>query len=134
MKVTNPPQATVDNRFSRMASATARIVGSHWMFLFACLTIVAWLATGPMFHYSDTWQLIISSWTNIVTFLVVFIIQNSQNRDSKALQLKLDEIIRSIEHAENDMINIERLSEQELENLSKRYERIRNAVEQRKRG
>lgn len=101
------------------------------MFLFAIATIVGWVVTGPMFHFSDAWQLVINSWTNLVTFLVVFLIQNSQNRDSKAINLKLDELIRSLEHAQNEMISIERLSDKELEELSSQYERIKKEEERR---
>jgi low affinity Fe/Cu permease len=87
--------------------------------------IIVWAASGPYFHYSDTWQLVVNTATTIVTFLMVFLIQNSQNRDARALHLKLDEIIRSIQPAHNEMINIEKLSDEELEILAKRFEAIR---------
>jgi low affinity Fe/Cu permease len=128
------PEVTLSKRFSRFASASAAMVGSPYAFLFALATIVGWAVTGPIFHFSDRWQLIINSWTNIVTFVVVFIIQNSQNRDSLAMNLKLDELIRSIQHAENEMIDIEKLSDRELEQLAKRYERIRNEWDERRKG
>ena len=102
------------------------------MFLFAVAVIVVWGLTGPYFHYSDTWQLIINTGTTIITFLVVFLIQNTQNRDAKALHLKLDELIRSHSPASNDLIDIEKLSDQELRDLEKRYERIRKEIEDRK--
>lgn len=125
----------VPNRvFPKLASFSAGVVGSPYMFLFALGTIVAWAVTGPMFHYSDAWQLVINSWTNIATFIVVFLIQNTQNRDSKAINLKLDELIRSIEHARNEMINIEQLSDKELQELAGRYERIRTEWEERRQG
>ncbi len=127
-------QNSPDKLFSRFASFSAGLVGSPYMFLFALATIIAWVVTGPIFHYSDVWQLIINSWTNIVTFLVVFLIQNAQNRDSKAINLKLDELIRSLEHARNDMINIEQLSDKELQDLTERYERIRKEWGERRRG
>ncbi len=111
--------------FSRFANSSATLVGSPWMFLFACGTVVVWAAAGPLFHFSDAWQLVVNSWTNIVTFIVVFLIQNSQNRDSKAINLKLDELIVSIRSAQNDMVSIERLSDKELEVLAERYARIR---------
>lgn len=120
--------------FSRFANRSAMLVGSPYMFLFAIATIVAWALTGPLFHFSNGWQLVINSWTNLVTFVVVFLIQNSQNRDSKAINLKLDELIRSIEHAQNDMIDIERLSDKELELLGQRYERIRQEEQRRREG
>ena len=100
-------------------------VGSRWAFLLALLTIVVWLISGPYFHYSDTWQLIINTGTTVVTFLVVFLIQNTQNRDTRALHLKLDEIIKSIDQAHNDMIDIEHLSDKELQELEAKYQRVR---------
>lgn len=127
-------QLSTDKLFSRFASFSAGLVGSPYMFLFALATIVVWVVTGPVFHYSDAWQLIINSWTNIVTFIVVFLIQNAQNRDSKAMNLKLDELIRSLEHAHNDMIDIEQLSDDELQNLARRYEHIRHESEERRQG
>jgi low affinity Fe/Cu permease len=120
--------------FMRLANWAAFYVGSPGMFIFAIATIAAWLITGPFFHFSNTWQLVVNSWTNIATFLVVFIIQNTQNRDSKAINLKLDELIRSVDKAHDELIDIERLSDQELERLADRYQRIRDQWEQRKRG
>ena len=110
--------------FSRLASRTAQLVGHPYMFLFAIVVLVAWAISGPFFHFSDTWQLIINTGTTIITFLVVFLIQNTQNRDAKALHLKLDELIRSHVPARNDMIDIEKLSDEELEELEKRYAAI----------
>lgn len=118
--------------FTRAANRSASIVGSPAMFIFAVATVIAWVVTGPIFHFSDTWQLVINSWTNVATFLVVFLIQNTQNRDSKAINLKLDELIRSREEARNEMIDIERLSDKELEQLADRYQRIRDEWEVRK--
>ncbi|MGI9103223.1 MAG: low affinity iron permease family protein [Terriglobales bacterium] len=118
--------------FTRFATWSATTVGSPGMFIFAMATIFLWLLTGPIFHYSDTWQLVVNSWTNIATFLVVFLIQNTQNRDSKAMNLKLDELIRSLEGAHNELIDIERLPDSELERLADRYQRIRDEWEQRK--
>ncbi len=120
--------------FANFASKTAGWVGSPYVFLFAFLTIVAWVVSGPIFHYSDTWQLVINSWTNIVTFIMVFIIQNSQNRDSKAINLKLDELIRSLDKAHDEMIDIEKLSDKELGDLAERYERIKQEWEERRTG
>ena len=88
-----------------------------------------WAITGPYFHYSDTWQLVVNTATTVVTFLIVFLIQNTQNRDAKAIHLKLDEIIRSIHRAHNEMIDIEKLSDEELEGLSGEYEQIRKEGE-----
>ena len=96
--------------------------------------IIAWAAVGPYFRYSDTWQLVVNTATTIVTFLMVFLIQNTQNRDARAIHLKLDEIIRAIHPARNEMINIEKLSDDELEMLSRSFERIRMECESRKEG
>jgi len=115
---------TVNLWFSRVASRTAQAVGHPYMFLAAVVILVAWAVSGPLFHFSDTWQLIINTGTTIITFLVVFLIQNTQNRDAKALHLKLDELIRSHPPARNDMIDIEKLSDEELEELEKRYAAI----------
>ena len=120
--------------FSRFASSTAQIVGHPYMFLLAVVVLVVWAASGPLFHFSDTWQLIINTGTTIVTFLVVFLIQNTQNRDAKALHLKLDELIRSHHPANDDLIDIQKLSDEELDQLEKRYERIRKACEARRNG
>jgi len=124
--------STIHLWFSRFASSTAQMVGQAYMFLLAVAVIVVWGLTGPYFHFSDTWQLIINTGTTIITFLVVFLIQNTQNRDAKALHLKLDELIRSHSPASNDLIDIEKLSEQELHELEKRYELIREEIEARK--
>ena len=110
--------------FSRFASKTAQIVGHPFMFLSAVVVLILWGVSGPLFHFSDTWQLIINTGTTIVTFLVVFLIQNTQNRDAKALHLKLDELIRSHQPARNDMIDIEKLSDEELDELERRYAAI----------
>ena len=124
--------STIHLWFSRFASSTAQMVGQAYMFLLAVAVIVVWGLTGPYFHFSDTWQLIINTGTTIITFLVVFLIQNTQNRDAKALHLKLDELIRSHSPASNDLIDIEKLSDQELHELEKRYELIRKEIEARK--
>ncbi len=120
--------------FTRFANWSASLVGSPGIFILALCTIAVWLVTGPLFRFSNAWQLVINSWTNIATFLVVFLIQNTQNRDSKAINLKLDELIRSVGQAHNEMIDIERLSDKELEQLADRYQRIRDEWEQRKKG
>ena len=124
--------STVNLWFSRFASRTAQFVGHPYMFLLAVAVIIIWGITGPYFHYSDTWQLIINTGTTIITFLVVFLIQNTQNRDAKALHLKLDELIRSHYPANNDLIDIEKLSDEELDELEKRYEDIRKKCEERR--
>jgi len=132
--MTNPGKNSSGSWFTNFATQAANAVGSPAAFIFAIATVVAWMATGPAFGYSDAWQLVVNSWTNIATFLVVFLIQNSQNRDSRAINLKLDELIRSTEQAQNEMIDIERLSDKELEGLAKRYERIRQEWDERRTG
>ena len=118
-------------RFSRFASRTAQLVGHPYMFLFAVAVLILWAASGPLFHFSDTWQLIINTGTTIITFLVVFLIQNTQNRDARALHLKLDELIRSHHPAHDDMIDVEKLSDEDLDELEKRYAAIREQKEAR---
>jgi low affinity Fe/Cu permease len=118
--------------FSRFASSTAQVVGHPYVFFVAVLALVLWAISGPYFHFSDTWQLIINTGTTIITFLVVFLIQNTQNRDAKALHLKLDELIRSHHPANDDLIDIQKLSDEELDELEKRYESIRKECEARR--
>jgi low affinity Fe/Cu permease len=124
--------STLNLWFSRFASKTAQIVGHPYIFMMAVLIIVVWGLAGPYFHYSDTWQLVINTGTSLATFLVVFLIQNTQNRDAKALHLKLNELIRSHHPANNDLIDIEKLSDEELDELEKRYEQIRKRLEARR--
>ena len=103
--------------FSAAALWTSRQCGRASTFVVACVTIIVWAITGPVFHYSDTWQLVINTGTTIVTFLMVFLIQNTQNRDMSALHLKLDELIRVNEDARNKLMNLEDLTEEELEKI-----------------
>jgi low affinity Fe/Cu permease len=100
----------------------SNVTGSPAAFIIAALSIVAWAFMGPMFHYSDTWQLVINTATTIVTFLMVFLIQNTQNRDTKAMQLKLDELLRAVEGARTSMVNLESLSDEDLDRLQKQFE------------
>jgi low affinity Fe/Cu permease len=109
------------SRFSRFAKWTARKSGHPATFGLAALMIVLWIVTGPLFSFSDTWQLVINTGTTIVTFLMVFLIQNTQNRDSEAMQLKLDEIIRSLEGAHNVLLDMEELEESELDRIRLHY-------------
>ncbi|HUN81020.1 MAG TPA: low affinity iron permease family protein [Phycisphaerae bacterium] len=108
----------------RLSQFATRWSGSSWAFILACLVIVAWLVTGPIFHYSDTWQLVINTGTTIVTFLMVFLIQRSQNKESLAVQLKLNEIVAAIEGASNRMVDVEELSEGELDQLRSHYKAL----------
>ena len=120
------PDKSLADRFQVFATKSSSWVGSKWAFALAVATIVLWAATGPHFHYSDTWQLVVNTTTTVVTFLIVFLIQNTQNRDARAIHLKLDEIIRAIRAASNSMINIETLSDQELQALLDQFAKIRN--------
>lgn len=108
--------------FSRFAARVALRTGTPWAFLIAVLVILAWAISGPMFHFSDTWQLVINTGTTIVTFLMVFLIQNSQNRDSTAIQLKLDELIRAVASASDRLIDVEDDSAEDLERLRRAYQ------------
>ena len=110
--------------FHKLAVRASKLVGSSYAFLGAIALLVLWLATGPLFGYSDTWQLIINTSTTIVTFLMVFLIQNTQNRDSLSLHLKLDELIRATRGARNSMIDLGKLSDQQLQQLELEFERI----------
>jgi low affinity Fe/Cu permease len=118
---------TVHDAFRKIANATARAIGSPYAFAAAVLVVVVWAMCGPAFHYSDTWQLVINTGTTIVTFLVVFMIQNTQNRDSRAIHLKLDELIRAVESARNLMVDVEDLPDEELARLAREFQRLRDA-------
>src|SRR5579885_1973180 len=111
--------------FHRFASAASEILGSAWAFIIAAASIVAWALTGPIFHFSDTWQLLANTGTTLVTFLMVFLIQNTQNRDAKAIHLKLDELIRGVQGARTGLVDLEDLSDEELARLQKEFERLR---------
>jgi low affinity Fe/Cu permease len=107
--------------FTRFAKWTAHTTGKPITFLMAVGVVVVWAATGPVFAFSDTWQLVINTGTTIVTFLMVFLIQSTQNRDSEAIQVKLDEIIRAIGNARNEVMDLEELEEQDLDEIRKTY-------------
>jgi low affinity Fe/Cu permease len=109
------------NAFGRFANKTATAAGNPHVFVVACIVIVIWAVLGPVFHYGDTWQLVINTATTIVTFLMVFLIQNTQNRDSRAMQIKLDEIIRALSGAHNALLDLEELSEDDLQAIRERY-------------
>lgn len=111
--------------FHKFAHKTSAVVGSPWASVLAMLTIAVWAATGPIFGFSDTWQLVINTSTTIVTFLMVFLIQNTQNRDAEVMQLKLDELIRAIKGARNSLIDLEEMSEADLKKLEKEFRRLR---------
>jgi low affinity Fe/Cu permease len=123
--------AAGSDRFGKFAARSSHYLGSRWAFVAAIGVIVAWALTGPIFHYSDTWQLVINTGTTIVTFLMVFLIQNTQNRDARAIHLKLNELIHAVDKAKNKMIDVEKLSDLELDELAKTYEKIRTSAEER---
>jgi len=110
--------------FASMAQNTAKAAGSSSAFIAICAITLLWMVTGPLFHWSDTWQLVINTVTNIVSMLMVFLIQNTQNRESSALQLKIDELLRAVRGAQNAFINLEDLSEDDLNRLKERYAAI----------
>jgi low affinity Fe/Cu permease len=115
----------VRDAFNVIARHASAVLGSAWAFVCAILIIVVWTLTGSTFHYSDTWQLIINTGTTIVTFLMVFLIQNTQNRDTKVVHLKLDELIRAIGPARNKLVDLEELSDEELKNLEQEFQKLR---------
>ncbi|MGE5443158.1 MAG: low affinity iron permease family protein [Ignavibacteriales bacterium] len=111
--------------FRKFAQKSSVAFGSSWAFIIALIVIIIWAATGPIFHFSDTWQLVINTGTTIVTFLMVFLIQNTQNRDAKAIHLKLDELIRGVKGARTGLVDLENLSDEELAQLQNEFERLR---------
>jgi low affinity Fe/Cu permease len=112
------------SRFTRLAKATSRVTGRPASFLLAVGVILAWLVTGPLFRFSDTWQLVINTGTTIITFLMVFLIQNTQNRDAEAVQVKLDELLRATAGAHNALLDLEELEERELDQIRAGYARL----------
>jgi low affinity Fe/Cu permease len=114
----------VHDFFRKFAAATSAVVGSPWAFLAAVAIVVGWAVTGPIFGFSDTWQLVINTGTTIVTFLMVFLIQNTQNRDARAIHLKLDELLRGVTGARTGMVALEMLSDEELARLQAEFERL----------
>jgi low affinity Fe/Cu permease len=119
----------VNDAFRVFARRSSAILGSAWAFVAAVFIIVVWGLTGPTFHFSDTWQLIINTGTTIVTFLMVFLIQNTQNRDAKAMHLKLDEIIRALKAARNELVDLEDLSDEELKKIEEQFKELRQKAE-----
>src|ERR1043166_4508373 len=119
----------VSDAFRVFARRSSALLGSAWAFAGALLIIAVWILTGPTFHFSDTWQLIINTGTTIVTFLMVFLIQNTQNRDAKAMHLKLDEVIRALKGARNELVDLEDLSDEDLKRLEEQFRRLRTRAE-----
>jgi low affinity Fe/Cu permease len=126
IKIEERPAAPVTQHdlFTRMAGWTIRATSGRWGFFFALLTVVIWAASGPYFQYSANWQLVINTGTTIITFLMVFLIQNARKRESKATHLKLDELILAVNQARNELIDIEHLTEEQLDLLAERYHKI----------
>ena len=114
----------VRDAFRRFAAHTAHAFGSPWAFACAVVVVLAWAVTGPYFHYSDAWQLVINTGTTIGTFLLVFVLQNTQIRDTKALNLKLDELLRAIDGARTGIVNVDKLPDDELDRLCRELERL----------
>lgn len=123
-----------ENLFEKFAKKTAMYAGMPYTFIGAALFIVIWAVSGPVFGFSDTWQLVVNTSTTIITFLMVFLIQNTQNKDTMALQLKLDELIRAHKGAHHALIDLEELSEKELEEIRDRYEEIADQARKKLRG
>ncbi|PYJ36608.1 MAG: hypothetical protein DME81_09715 [Verrucomicrobia bacterium] len=119
----------VSDAFRIIARRSSTVLGSAWAFAGALLVILVWVLTGPTFHFSDTWQLIINTATTVITFLMVFLIQNTQNRDAKAVHLKLDEMIRALKGARNQLVDLENLSDEDLKKLEKQFQRLRQKAE-----
>ena len=120
---------TTSDWFGRFAASASGWLGSKWAFSWAVAVIVVWGATGFVFHYSDTWQLVINTGTTIVTFLMVFLIQNTQNRDARAIHLKLDELIRGLQGARNHLVDLENMTDPELDDLQREFQRLRRRSE-----
>ncbi len=117
--------------FRKIAHSVGRVTGSAWTFCLAVVAVLVWAATGPYFGFSNTWQLFINTGTTILTFLMVFLIQNNQNRDSQATQLKLDELIKALGHARNEFVDIEEDKEDELKKLEAEFKKMHEKAEKR---
>lgn len=116
----------MNEQFRKISQPVSLLMGSPWAFILATVAILVWLVTGPLFEFSDTWQLVVNTVTSIVTFLMVFLIRNTQNRDAKAIHLKLDELIRSAKEARNTLVDLENLSDEELDNLRREFMEFRS--------
>src|ERR1043165_1715316 len=119
---------TMNDLFRKFASTASHAVGSPWAFITAAVIVIVWAFSGPVFHYSDTWQLVINTGTTIITFLMVFLIQNTQNRDAKAIHLKLDEMIKGVKGARTGLVNLEELSDEELERLREEFAKLQQSL------
>src|SRR5262245_43912437 len=127
-----PSERRVNGRihelFGELASSVSNLVGSPWGFGIALIAVVAWVLSGPAFGFSDHWQLIINTGTTIITFLVVFLIQHTQNKDARAIQIKLNELLAAVEGASNRLINVEKMSDEELDRLQKQFQALADHI------
>jgi low affinity Fe/Cu permease len=123
---------TLNESFRKFSMKAANALGSPWLFVINVVLIVVWLVSGPFFHFSDTWQLLVNTATTVFTYLAVFLIQNTQNRDAKAVHIKLDELISSVAGARNRLVDLEDLSDEELANLQDQFRRLRRRARQNK--
>jgi len=121
----------MNEMFRKFARRVSHLVGTSWAFMLALLIVAVWLATGPLFHYSDTWQLVINTGTTIITFLIVFLIQNTQNRQDTAIQLKLDELLKGVKGARTSLVDIEDLSDEELDRLHEQFKHLHQTLDKR---
>jgi low affinity Fe/Cu permease len=123
---------TLNESFRRFSAYAASVLGSPWLFVINVVLILIWLVSGPFFHFSDTWQLLVNTATTVFTYLAVFLIQNTQNRDAKAVHLKLDELISSVAGARNRLVDLEDLSDEELAELQGQFRKLRQRAKQNK--
>jgi len=121
----------MNEMFRKFARRVAHLVGTSWAFMLVLLIVAVWLATGPLFHYSDTWQLVINTGTTIITFLIVFLIQNTQNMQDTAIQLKLDELLKGVKGARTSLVDIEDLSDEELDRLHEQFKHLHQTLDKR---
>jgi low affinity Fe/Cu permease len=121
----------MNEHFRKFAQRVSTVAGTSYAFGFACLLIIVWGCLGPVFNYTDTWQLVINTGTTIITFLMVFLIQNSQNRDARTTHLKLDELIRASSHARNQLINLDEVSDEELDKIHDELCNLQKTTEER---
>jgi low affinity Fe/Cu permease len=121
-----PQRSGLNEAFHKFSQESARVLGSVWSFAIAVAVVAVWAVTGPVFDYSQGWQLVINTGTTIVTFLMVFLIQNTQNRDARALHLKLDELIRALTEARTGLVDLENLPEEDLDRLAKEFKSLSN--------
>jgi low affinity Fe/Cu permease len=119
----------IKDAFSKFSNVSANLLGSPWMFVGNLFLIFVWLFSGPFFNYSDTWQLVVNTATTVITYLAVFLIQNTQNRDAKAVHIKLDELISSIEGARNRFVNLETATDEELTELEGQFKKLRESAD-----